>query len=635
MRAERFRKEELAYQEQLRKEELDRQEARLLKETEERIAMCKLQETELRIRQEQWDWQKTRDLRDAERKRTPAAQVKFFGDVLKNVMPKFPFDAAEIPTFFEGVEKLFDSFEVPNELRSKLLLPYLNDKSKSLLLRLTQSQQESYDEVKRFILAEIKLTPLQFKQRFERATKNRDETYTLYCSRLKNLLTYYCNGRDVKRDFDTLFSLLIADKIKSALPEACINHILAAEGDGWMKCDELSNALDIYFANHTYEGRPKFERNEPRTKPGNVSNKDYRSNNERSADGNANRSQTGSVTATQPSVNRAAANDRREVSQNTPRNGLCYLCHSPNHKQRNCPQRNVQSRNGGTQVTTRNFACAVQLPATEQVEVLSVPTVSRSPGNMPPSESVTNTSVTRRPPPVVATAVAPTANPSQGGVNATPVPQVQSAHVAITEPTEEHVVPVLAKLKYVPITITGIADTYNALIDGGSQINLVRSDVLQQVSQPITAAGRIKIKGVVGPPVETDLVMLELNPAPSDASCRNIAPPLREIFAVAPDLNEQVILTADAVQRLDALSEYESVVCDAECKDAVTNTASADVETTDETTTSGNSALNSTALDLPDEGRHYENDVRRADTVTLLHEQMNDLALKKYFDIAQ
>ena len=62
---------------------------------------------------------------------------------------------------------------------------------------------------------------------------------------------------------------------------------------------------------------------------------------------------------------------------------------------------------------------------------------------------------------------------------------------------EENVVQVLATLKYVLITITGIADTYNALIDDGFQTNLVRSDVLQQVSQPVTSAGRAKIKGLL------------------------------------------------------------------------------------------------------------------------------------------
>lgn len=53
-----------------------------IEEAEERIAVCSLQENQLRIRLEQWEWQKTGDIRDAERKQTPAAQVKFFREVL-------------------------------------------------------------------------------------------------------------------------------------------------------------------------------------------------------------------------------------------------------------------------------------------------------------------------------------------------------------------------------------------------------------------------------------------------------------------------------------------------------------------------------------------------------------------------
>jgi hypothetical protein len=120
-----------------------------------------------------------RDERDRERQNTPAARAKFFGDVLKNVMPKFPNDVADTPIFFEGVEKLFASFAVPAELQSKLLLPYLNDKAKSMLLRLDKTKQDNYEEVKKFLLRELKLTPVQFKSRFDHATRNSDETYVL------------------------------------------------------------------------------------------------------------------------------------------------------------------------------------------------------------------------------------------------------------------------------------------------------------------------------------------------------------------------------------------------------------------------------------------------------------------------
>ena len=131
-----------------RKEERELEEARREKEAEERIAVYRLQEQELHIRRDQWEWQKQRDVREGEKHQTPAAQVKFFGNVLKNVMPRFPNDVADVPIFFEGVEKLFISFEVPDSLQSKLLLPYLSDKANSLLLLLEQSKQDKYSDVK-------------------------------------------------------------------------------------------------------------------------------------------------------------------------------------------------------------------------------------------------------------------------------------------------------------------------------------------------------------------------------------------------------------------------------------------------------------------------------------------------------
>jgi hypothetical protein len=120
-----------------------------------------------------------RNERERERQNTPAARAKFFGDVLKNVMPKFPNDVTDTPIFFEGIEKLFASFAVPTELQSKLLLPYLNDKAKFMLLRLDKTKQDDYEEVNKFLLRELKLTPVQFESRFDHAPRNSDETYVL------------------------------------------------------------------------------------------------------------------------------------------------------------------------------------------------------------------------------------------------------------------------------------------------------------------------------------------------------------------------------------------------------------------------------------------------------------------------
>jgi type I restriction-modification system DNA methylase subunit len=124
---ERLAREEAKKLERIAREAAEKEER--LTETADRIAFYKLQEMEfMRLRD--------CDERDRERQSTLAARAKFFGDVLKNAMPKFPNDVADTPIFFEGVEKLLASFSVPTELQSKSLLPYLNDKVKSMLLRL-------------------------------------------------------------------------------------------------------------------------------------------------------------------------------------------------------------------------------------------------------------------------------------------------------------------------------------------------------------------------------------------------------------------------------------------------------------------------------------------------------------------
>ena len=129
---EQRRQEELEPIQRRRREEFEATKSREEREAEDRKALYKLQER-------QWEWQQARGVSGAEKRNTPAVQIKFFGNVLENVMPKFPSDVADIPVYFDGVEKISISFEVPSNLQAKLLLPYLSEKAKPLLLRLEQS----------------------------------------------------------------------------------------------------------------------------------------------------------------------------------------------------------------------------------------------------------------------------------------------------------------------------------------------------------------------------------------------------------------------------------------------------------------------------------------------------------------
>ena len=55
---------------------------------------------------------------------TLAGRTKRFGDTLRHVLSKMPTDVGQVPQYFENIEHLFDIYEVPADLRSKLLIPH-------------------------------------------------------------------------------------------------------------------------------------------------------------------------------------------------------------------------------------------------------------------------------------------------------------------------------------------------------------------------------------------------------------------------------------------------------------------------------------------------------------------------------
>jgi len=83
---------------------------------------------------------------------------------------------------------------VPADLLSKLLIPHLSDRAKSLIGRLEVKSLDDYAEMKRFLLGEFKLTAMEYKARFDKASKRVDETHVLYASCLHNELRYYLSS---------------------------------------------------------------------------------------------------------------------------------------------------------------------------------------------------------------------------------------------------------------------------------------------------------------------------------------------------------------------------------------------------------------------------------------------------------
>ena len=50
-----------------------------------------------------------------------AGRTKKYGETLKHVLPSMPAETAELPQYFDTVEKLYAMYEVPVDLQAKLL----------------------------------------------------------------------------------------------------------------------------------------------------------------------------------------------------------------------------------------------------------------------------------------------------------------------------------------------------------------------------------------------------------------------------------------------------------------------------------------------------------------------------------
>jgi len=105
-----------------------------------------------------------------------------------------------------------------------------------------------YDELKEFLLTEYKLTPREYKIRFETGVKSAGKTYTLFAARLRNLLSYYLKSRLVE-DYKTLIKLLISDRLKGSLPHGLLNYVLTQEEEDWYVASKVALLADIYVNN--------------------------------------------------------------------------------------------------------------------------------------------------------------------------------------------------------------------------------------------------------------------------------------------------------------------------------------------------------------------------------------------------
>ena len=122
----------------------------------------------------------------------------------------------------------------------------------------------------------------------------------------------------------------------------------------------------------------------------------------------------------------------------------------------------------------------------------------------------------------------------------------------------------LSKMRYRDIMIQETGRNHIGLEDSGAEVCIVCGDLLRGLDVP--CLGRIRLRGIVGDSVEADLVRLNVKPASFASNVgvdcieysHNIGPFIQIVFAVCDQMvnGQDVILTADAVEKLNQLNDY-------------------------------------------------------------------------------
>jgi len=80
------------------------------------------------------------------------------------------------------------------------------------------------------VTKEYVLTAKKFLAKFNNLRKADNDMHILFASKLKGLLRQYLDARKGK-EFETIVSLLISDRIKSSLSDQCLRYVLSVENN--------------------------------------------------------------------------------------------------------------------------------------------------------------------------------------------------------------------------------------------------------------------------------------------------------------------------------------------------------------------------------------------------------------------
>src|SRR3954468_1224099 len=231
--------EQLLLNDKLEREQRDK----LRDEKDEKDRRERLAELEMDrlIREQRYQAEKDERLEKDSRR---DSRLKRATDNLKGRLSEQPEDLKTMINFFKAFESSFTAYNIDEDLKVSILIPYLNNRSKQLVLALETGT--TFEQVKIAILAEYNFSPRMYRSAFLDAFRSLGESAVQFVTRITNSLELYLDSRDINKDYNKLLELIISDRFRDTLDEETRHYVADHEHDGWMLPKRMAQLIDAY-----------------------------------------------------------------------------------------------------------------------------------------------------------------------------------------------------------------------------------------------------------------------------------------------------------------------------------------------------------------------------------------------------
>ncbi|KAL1480070.1 hypothetical protein MTO96_051346, partial [Rhipicephalus appendiculatus] len=183
------------------------------------------------------------------------AKLSSYAKDLRAVLPTMPESDDLAPAWFKSAETMLRSCDIPQDAAGAIIIPFLNEKSRTLVANKSEDRVLSYNEVRELVLSELKLTPEEYKRRFYGCRKGK-ESWGQCVTKLEINLDYYLRSRKVET-VEELRALIVSDRAKEMMSHELCAYVLQHETGDWfspMRVAELAENFEESRALHRQRG---------------------------------------------------------------------------------------------------------------------------------------------------------------------------------------------------------------------------------------------------------------------------------------------------------------------------------------------------------------------------------------------